>query len=197
MDAGFQAEIRRARAEHGRHLDAFLEAHADDLSRLAGWCARTLSGGGKLLLFGNGGSAAQAQHLAAEFVNRLDRERPALAAVALTADGAVLTSVANDTEFRLLFSRQVEALGGAGDLAIALSTSGVSPNVVEGLRAARRAGMRSAAFLGRDGGEAAAEADLALVVPGEETTRIQEVQLFAGHLLCREVERLLGLTAGS
>ncbi len=115
----------------------------------------------------------------------------------MTTDGAVLTSVANDTDFRRLFSRQIEALGGAGDLAVALSTSGASPNVVEGLRAARRQGMRSAALLGRDGGEAAARADLALVVPGEETTRIQEVQLFAGHLLCREVERLLGLTAGS
>ena len=195
MDTDFQADIRRARTEHGRRLDAFLDAHAADLERLAEWCAAALRGGGTLLLFGNGGSAAQAQHLAAEFVNRLDRGRRALAALALTVDGAVLTSVANDTDFRQVFSRQVEALGRTTDLVIALSTSGASPNVVEGLRAARRLGIRSAALLGRNGGEAASVADLALVVPGDETARIQEVQLVVGHLLCHQVERLLGLHA--
>jgi D-sedoheptulose 7-phosphate isomerase len=197
MDTPFQAEIRRARAEHGRLVGAFLDAHATDLARLAEWSAATLRDGGKLLLFGNGGSAAQAQHLAAELVNRLELPRRALAALALTVDGAVLSSVANDADFRQVFARQIEALGRAGDLALALSTSGASPNVVEGLRAAGRLGLRSAALLGRDGGEAAGEADLALVVPGEETARIQEVQLFAGHLLCHRIERLLGLTAAS
>lgn len=181
----------RARREHVRALDAFLERHSEDLDRLARWCADSLARGGKLLLFGNGGSAAEAQHLAAEFVNRFDRERSALPALALTTDGAILTSVGNDADFREIFARQIEAHGRPGDIAFGLSTSGRSPNVLAGLEAARRIGLRTAAFLGRDGGPASRLADLPLVVPAEETPTIQEVHLFAGHLLCRRVEDLL------
>ena len=183
--------VAETRREHHRVVDAFLDRHGSDLELLASWCSAALEGRGKLLLFGNGGSACDAQHLAAEFVNRFDRERPALAAVALTADGAVLTSIANDSCFERVFARQVEALGRPGDVALGLSTSGRSPNVVRGLQAARRAGLRTAALLGAGGGDAAREAELALIVPGEDTARIQEVHLLAGHLLCRRVEDLL------
>lgn len=186
--------LRAARDEHHRLVDAFLERNGGHLIRLAERCAESLSSGGKILLFGNGGSAADAQHLAAEFVNRFDRERPGLAAIALTTDGSILTSVPNDAEFAAVFARQVEALGRAGDVAIGITTSGHSPNVVRALREASAAGLHAAVFSGRDGGPAAAEADVALVVPGDETARIQEVHIFAGHLLCRLVEdRLEGV----
>lgn len=177
-----------AAREHARALDAFLDRHAADLERLAETCAACLASGGKLLFFGNGGSASDSQHLAAEFVNRFDRDRPALGAVALATDGSVLTSIGNDSSFQAIFERQVEALGRPGDVAIAISTSGRSPNIVAGLRAARRLGLRTAALLGRDGGPARSEADLSLVVPSSETARVQEVHIFAGHVLCRLVE---------
>jgi len=187
----FAELVAETRREHHRRVDAFLDRHGSDRELLAGWCSAALEASGKLVLFGNGGSACDAQHLAAEFVNRFDRERPALAAVALTVDGAVLTSIGNDSGFERVFARQVEALGRPGDVAVGLSTSGRSPNVVRGLEAARRAGLRTAALLGSGGGEAAREADLALIVPGADTPRIQEVHILAGHLLCRRVEDLL------
>jgi D-sedoheptulose 7-phosphate isomerase len=187
----FHAETERARRALVRMLDELLGSERERLEQLAGWCAETLRDGGKLLLFGNGGSAAQAQHLAAEFVNRYEDRREGLAAIALATDGAVLTSIANDSDFERLFERQIEALGAERDLALAFSTSGESRNVVRGLAAARRRGLRTAALLGRDGGPAAREAELAIVVPGRETARIQEVHLFVGHLLCRRVETLV------
>lgn len=187
----FAELVAETRREHHRLVDAFLDRHASDLELLAGWCSAALEARGKLMFFGNGGSACDAQHLAAEFVNRFDRERPALAAVALTTDGAILTSVGNDSCFELVFARQVEALGRPGDVAVGLSTSGRSPNVVRALQAARQAGLRTAALLGAGGGDAAREADLALIVPGNDTPRIQEVHALAGHLLCRRVEDLL------
>jgi len=191
MEGDLRSRMEDARGRLSGLLEASCRSVAADLQRLAEWSAAALRAGGTLRLFGNGGSAAQAQHLAAELVNRLDRDRPPLAATALTADGAVLTSVANDSDFERIFARQLEALGRPADLAIALSTTGGSANVLEALRAARRLRMRSAALLGGGGGEAAGLADLALVVPGKETARIQEVQLFLGHLLCHEIERLL------
>lgn len=179
------------RDEHHRLVDEFLERHARDLARLATWCADALRAKGKILFFGNGGSAADAQHLAAEFVNRYDRDRAALGAIALATDGSILTSVGNDSDFRQVFARQIEALGRPGDVAIGITTSGRSANVLAGLRAARSIGLKTAALLGRDGGEARSLADLALVVPGERTARIQEVHILAGHLLCERVEELL------
>ena len=188
--------LARVRAEHVRLLDAFLERHATDLERLAVWCSDALRAGGKLLFFGNGGSAADAQHLAAEFVNRYDRDRRALAAVALATDGSVLTSVGNDSDFRRIFARQIEALGRPGDVAVGITTSGSSPNVLLGLATARAAGLRTAALLGRDGGEARSIVDLALVVPGVETARIQEIHILAGHLVCERVEEILAADGG-
>ena len=187
----FRQIVEAARSEHHRVVDAFLDRHAADLLTLARWCTDALRAGGKILLFGNGGSAADAQHLAAEFVNRFDRDRPALAAIALATDGSVLTSIGNDASFEAVFARQIEALGRPGDVAIGITTSGNSPNVLAGLRTARRLGLKTASLLGRDGGAAASAADLRLIVPGEATARIQEVHILAGHLLCRFVEELL------
>ncbi len=155
--------------------------------RLAG----VLRAGGKLLLFGNGGSAADAQHLAAEFVNRFQVERPPLAALALTTDTSILTAVANDYDFLQVFAKQVRALGRPGDLAIGLSTSGNSPNVVAGLKAAWGLGLATLALSGREGGPVAAAADLALVVPSRNTPRIQEVHITIGHVLCDLVDFIL------
>ena len=153
--------------------------------------AEVLQAGGKILLFGNGGSAADAQHLAAEFVNRFQVERPPLAALALTTDTSILTAVANDYDFLQVFAKQVRALGRPGDLAWGISTSGNSPNVVEGLKVARELGLGTMALSGRDGGPVAAAADLALVVPSRNTPRIQEVQITIGHVLCDLVDFIL------
>ncbi len=187
----FRQIVEAARSEHHRVVDAFLDRHAEDLLTLARWCSDSLRAGGKILLFGNGGSAADAQHLAAEFVNRFDRDRPALAAIALATDGSVLTSIGNDASFEAVFARQIEALGRPGDVAIGITTSGNSPNVLAGLLTARRLGLKTASLLGRDGGAAAGAAELRLIVPGEATARIQEVHILAGHLLCRFVEEML------
>lgn len=192
MKSNIDDLVARARAEHLESLESFLRNQTEQLERLAALAARTLRAGGKLIFFGNGGSAAHAQHLAAEFVNRYRRNRRALAALALAVDAAVTTSVGNDLDFSEIFARQIEALGRSGDLALGISTSGVSANVLQGLRTARRLGLRTAGLLGRDGGPALAEVDLALVVPGSDTPRIQEVQLFAGHLMCERVEEILG-----
>ncbi|MDP8923552.1 MAG: glycosyltransferase, partial [Chloroflexota bacterium] len=148
--------------------------------------------GGKVLLCGNGGSAADAQHFAAELVGRFrDPERPALPAVALTADGVVLTAWANDADFEDVFARQVEALGHEGDVLVAISTSGRSKNLVAAFEAARRRGLRCVALLGRDGGELLPLADHALVVPSFDTQDIQAVHLVVIHLLCELVEEAL------
>lgn len=160
----------------------------EDLVRLV---HRTLAGRGKLLVCGNGGSASDAQHLVAELVGRYRDERPALPAIALNTDGSVLTCVANDYDYAQVFARQVEALGQPGDLLLALSTSGRSPNVVAALAAARRRGVRTAALLGGDGGPARGHADLAIVVPADETARIQECHGLMIHLLCEGLDLLL------
>lgn len=147
-----------------------------------------LKRGNKILLFGNGGSASQAQHLAAEFVNRFKRDRLALPALALTPDSSVVTSIANDSDFSLVFSRQIEALGKPGDLAWALTTSGRSPNIVQALRRAKERGLVTLLFSGGTGGDALSWADHALVVPSHNVPRVQEVHLLVGHLICEIVE---------
>jgi D-sedoheptulose 7-phosphate isomerase len=144
--------------------------------------------GGKLLIFGNGGSAADAQHMAAELVNRLQRERPALAALALSTDTSILTSVANDYSFERVFVRQIEALGRPGDVALGISTSGASPSVVTALESARSRGLKTIALTGRDGGGAAAAADIHVNVPSDSTARIQEVHRTLIHAICELVE---------
>jgi D-sedoheptulose 7-phosphate isomerase len=144
--------------------------------------------GGKVLLFGNGGSAADAQHAAAELVGRLERERAAIAAVALSTDTSILTAVGNDSGFDRVFARQVEALGRTGDAAVAISTSGRSPNVLAGAEAARRGGLTVIAFTGGDGGALGRTADIHVNVPDSGTARAQEVHRTLLHILCELVE---------
>jgi D-sedoheptulose 7-phosphate isomerase len=150
--------------------------------------AECLRAGGKLLFFGNGGSAADAQHLAAEFVGRFVLERKALAAVALTTDTSILTAVGNDYGFEEIFSRQIEALGRPGDVAFGISTSGNSPNVLAGLRQARQQQLRTIGLAGKDGGALTACADVPIVVQAANTARVQECHIAIGHLLCELVE---------
>ncbi len=150
-----------------------------------------LRGGRTLLFFGNGGSAADAQHLAAEFVNRYVRDRPALPALALTTDTSVLTSIANDSEFKSVFARQVEAIGRPGDVAVGISTSGRSANVIEGLRTARARRLVTIGFCGEGGGAMRGLCDHLISVPSKTTARIQEVHILVGHILCQIVEETL------
>ena len=145
-------------------------------------------GGGKVLVFGNGGSAADAQHMAAELVGRLERERPAIAAVALSTDTSILTAVANDYGFERVFARQIDALGRAGDVALAISTSGNSKNVLAGAAAARDRGLRVIALTGGDGGQLGRRADVHVNVPVTDTARAQEVHRTLLHILCELVE---------
>jgi D-sedoheptulose 7-phosphate isomerase len=165
-----------------------LRAMSDLLHVCADRCLTTLNGSGKVLICGNGGSAAQAQHLAGELVGRYKKNRRPLAAVALAADAAVLTCIGNDYRFEEIFSRQVRALGRPGDVLIAISTSGKSPDVLEALRAAREIGMKSIAFLGGDGGPALPLSDSALVVGHPDAARIQEGHQFLMHCLMDLIE---------
>ncbi|MEW5765728.1 MAG: SIS domain-containing protein [Acidobacteriota bacterium] len=187
LEGVFEAE-HRAVAENGRALEAALETLRGPLLRAAGLFRETLADGGKILAFGNGGSAADAQHFAAELSGRYLKERPGLAALALTTDTSALTAIGNDFGFDRVFARQVEALARPGDAVLAISTSGNSPNVVLGLREARARGGRTVALLGRDGGAAAAEAEVALVYGVEATPRIQEGHAVLIHLLCALIE---------
>ncbi len=185
------ARFKEAVAEAQRLKDQIVAGQGEAVVAAARMLAEALKAGGKVLLFGNGGSAADAQHLAAEFVNRFQVERPPLAALALTTDTSVLTSIANDYDFAELFAKQVRALGRPGDVAVGISTSGGSENVVRGLKEARNLGLRTLALSGRDGGPVAAAAEMALVVPSRNTPRIQEVHITLGHVLCDLVDFLL------
>ena len=144
--------------------------------------------GQKLLLFGNGGSASDAQHMSAELVGRFQRERGAIAALALTTDTSILTSIANDYSFKQVFARQIEALGQAGDVAFGISTSGESPNVVHALNAAKAKGLKTIALTGRDGGSVGRAADLHVNVPDQSTARVQEVHRTLIHVMCEVIE---------
>jgi len=164
------------------------QGDAQPIVAAAAAIAAALRGGGKLLVFGNGGSAADAQHVAAELIGRFQHERAALAAIALTTDTSVLTSLANDYAFERVFARQIEALGRAGDAALAISTSGGSANVVAALAVARRLGLRTIALTGRDGGEAGRAAEIHINVPSPSTARVQEVHRTLLHVICELVE---------
>jgi len=167
-----------------------IESHLEDIVRAAEMISSCLAAGCKLLIFGNGGSAADAQHLAAEFVNRFQLDRPGLAALALTTDTSVITSIANDDSFEEIFARQVAVLGKAGDIALAISTSGNSANVVRAAKIAGRRQMPVIAMTGR-GGQLADRADVVFRVEADKTARIQEVHITLGHILCDLVERKL------
>ena len=183
--------VRGELLEAARLMRLLAQEQAGEITRIAGLSTEALRRGGKLLLCGNGGSAATAQHLAAELVARFRRERPGLPAIALTSSAPVLTAVANDYRFERVFARQIEALGKNGDLLWALSASGRSPNVLEAAGMARARGLGVVAFTGGDGGALVELANAILRVPSRETARIQEGHLAAGHIACSLIEEAL------
>ena len=179
--------------EHHRVAEATAAAVREPFERLLSLSGQAIRDGGKLLFFGNGGSAADAQHLATELTVRFERDRTPIAAIALGTDTSALTAIGNDLGFDALFSRQIEALGRAGDVAIGITTSGRSRNVVLGLKTARDHGLVAAAFTGQGGGDLIEIADPLLMVPSHTTARIQEMHITLGHALCAGLERALGL----
>ncbi len=183
--------IQQIVAESLETKRAFFASSTDRLARAAKMMIEAVSAGGKILTFGNGGSAADAQHIAAELVNRLNYDRPPIAALALTTDTSILTSIGNDSAFENIFELQVRALARAGDVALAISTSGNSPNVLRGVVAARELGVQTIGLLGRDGGKLAPLVDLPLIVEVHSTQRIQETHITIGHILCELIESAL------
>lgn len=161
----------------------------DQLERAAKICIQCLKNGGKILIFGNGGSAADAQHIAAELVGRYKIERKGLPAIALTTDSSALTCISNDYDYGYVFSRQVEALSRQGDVAIGISTGGTSTNVLNGLKTANEHHCKTIGFSGRGGGTFQTICDINLVVPAEDTPRIQEMHIFIGHTLCHLIDQ--------
>lgn len=168
-----------------------VEGMVDQIAEAADMLVHSLRAGGKVILFGNGGSAADAQHIAAELVGRFKMERRALAAIALNTNSSVITAIGNDYDFTLSFSRQVEALVKEGDVAVGISTSGNSSNVIYALKRASELGAKTIALTGKTGGMLASVADLAIIVPSDDTPRIQEAHITIGHVLCDLVEKML------
>jgi D-sedoheptulose 7-phosphate isomerase len=187
--AFFQAEFD----EHAQVQQATLAACEAPFLRLVDAALHAIRGGGKILFFGNGGSASDAQHLATELAVRYVRDRAPIAALALTTDSSALTAIGNDLGFEQLFARQLRALGRAGDLAIGITTSGRSRNVLLALEAARDMGIGAAALSGGDGGALPGLADPLLIVPSRTTARIQEMHILLGQMLCGALELELGL----
>ena len=186
------------KSEFAEHHDVARRTEAALSGAFAGLvaaCVTSLRDGGKLMFFGNGGSAADAQHLATELTIRYKRDRAAIAAIALTTDTSALTAAGNDLGFERIFARQIEALGRPGDVAIAISTSGMSPNVIAALRQAKAMRLITAAFGGKGGGDMAGLAEHLLVVPSDNAARIQEIHITLGQMLCGAVEIELGLTS--
>ena len=190
LDAFFKAEF----AEHHDVARRTEMALSKSFAGLVAACATSVRAGGKLMFFGNGGSAGDAQHLATELTVRYKKNRAAIAAIALTTDTSTLTAAGNDLGFERIFARQIEALGKAGDVAIAISTSGKSPNVVAALRQAKALRLVTVAFGGKGGGDLTGLADHLLLVPSETTARIQEMHIALGQMLCGALEIELGLT---
>ena len=180
--------IRASLRETARLLAEFPDAQAILVAKAAALMAEAVRAGRKVIWFGNGGSATQSQHMAAEFVGRFRRERRSLPSLSLTENMASVTAIGNDYAFERIFSRQLEGLGQAGDVAVGLSTSGNSPNVLEGLRAAKALGLAAIGLTGGDGGRMDALCDICIRVPSTVTTHVQEVHLAIGHILCGLVE---------
>jgi len=169
----------------------FIRQNADLLIQVVRMIVDAFKGGNKVLLFGNGGSAADAQHIAAEFVNRFLIERPPLPALALSTDTSVLTSISNDYGYVDSFAKQIKALGKRGDVAIGISTSGSAANVIKAVKVAKEMGLKTVGLAGNDGGELAKGVDIALIVASPVTPRIQEVHITIGHVICEMVDRML------
>ncbi|GCA80692.1 D-sedoheptulose 7-phosphate isomerase [Microcystis aeruginosa] len=182
-----QKQIQQSVEEHTLVINS-LANYLAEIQQLATLVVKTLKTGNKILLMGNGGSAADAQHIAAEIVGRFTTERRGLPAIALTTDTSILTSIGNDYGYDNIFSRQVEALANANDLVIGISTSGNSKNVLQALTAAASLGCQTAALLGKGGGEIKNVVNLSLIVPSSNTARIQEAHILIGHILCQVVD---------
>jgi D-sedoheptulose 7-phosphate isomerase len=183
-------EIRRQLEESARVKQSFSNELVRRIAQFAEKSAAALRGGGKIVFFGNGGSAADALHLAAELVVKLRADRPGLASLALTTNPSVLTAAGNDYGFERIFSRQIESLVAAQDVLVALSTSGASPNMVRGMEAGRARGAYLVAFTGETGGALADKVDLLLHVPSQDPQRIQEAHITIGHIACSLIEKL-------
>jgi len=180
--------IKKAFQEGTQIRDQFLKDSLGQVVKVVNVITASLKKGNKILLFGNGGSAADAQHLAAEFVNRFLIERPPLPAIALTTDTSIITSIGNDYDFAQIFAKQIRAIGQPGDVAIGMSTSGVSPNVLRGLEIAKKMGLVTIGLTGRDGGQIAQAVDYCLNVSSNSVPRIQEVHITLGHVICELVD---------
>ena len=183
--------IRKSFLESIEAKEAFLKESSDRIVEAASLIAEGFKVGAKLLIFGNGGSAADAQHIAAEFVNRFLIERPPLPALALTTDTSVITSIGNDYDYKEIFSKQIKALGKEGDIVLGISTSGDSPNVLEAIKTARKMDMKSIGLTGKQGGTMATMVDIPMVVKSSSVPRIQEVHMTIAHTLCELVDFVL------
>ncbi|MBS3920379.1 MAG: D-sedoheptulose 7-phosphate isomerase [Deltaproteobacteria bacterium] len=185
--------IQKRFKESAEVKNRFLKENLSRLLDVIKLISHCFEAGNKLFFFGNGGSAADAQHLAAEFVNRYIMDRPPLPAIALTTDTSILTSISNDFSFSEVFAKQLKALGKEGDVAIGISASGTSPNIIKAFEVAKEMGMKTIALTGNDGGSLVKIAEVSLVVPSSSTPRIQEVHILIGHILCELVEHYLFL----
>lgn len=184
------ADIEKIISQHQDALEV-LKKLSGKIKDIALLCQKALENGNKIIFFGNGGSAADSQHLAAEFVGRFQRNRKPLASLALSVNSSTLTAVANDFGFQEVFSRQISCLGKPGDVAFGISTSGNSPNVLAAFCEAKKNKMHTVAFLGKDGGKIADYVDLPLIISVDQTPRIQEAHILAGHIICELVEQTL------
>ena len=174
--------------ESGHLKDVFVGENLEVIVSVVEGITAALKAGNKILLFGNGGSAADAQHLAAEFVNRFIIERPPLPAIALSTDTSIITSIGNDYDFSEIFSKQIRAIGQAGDVAWGISTSGSSPNIIKAIEVAKKIGMVTIGLTGKDGGQIAKMVDYSLNVSSNSTPRIQEVHITVGHVICEMID---------
>lgn len=184
-------KILRAFEESIEVKKKFAEENVDTIIEVAKVIADAFNKGKKLILFGNGGSATDSSHIAAEFINRFQKERPSLPAISLNTDMAVITSIANDYDFSEVFAKQLKSLSEEGDVVIAISTSGNSPNILKAMDVARRKRLTTIAFTGIKGDKFASKATYAFIVPSDKTPRIQETHIILGHVLCRMVEEIL------
>ncbi|QKF91692.1 D-sedoheptulose 7-phosphate isomerase [Campylobacter sp. CCUG 57310] len=179
--------IKKELEEHKKTVEAIFKLQ-DEIKKACEMAVSTLKNGGKILLCGNGGSAGDAQHIAAELSGRYKKERAGLAGIALTTDTSALTAIGNDYGYEFVFSRQLEAIGRSGDLLIAISTSGNSANVIKALKAANDMGVRTLGLSGKDGGAMNELCELNLIIPSSDTPRIQEMHILIGHTICQAID---------
>ena len=186
-----ERKILRAFEDSIAVKEKFVKEYAPLIAEVSRLIADAFNDGKKVLIFGNGGSACDASHIAAEFVNRFKRDRPGLPAIALNTDMAVMTSIANDYDYSEIFARQVKTLGEEGDISVAISTSGSSKNILKAVDAAKKKGLRTIAFTGSKGEKFAAKNEYAFVVSSDDTPRVQEVHITLAHVICQMVEEIL------